>query len=356
MPSLGVYKRILYLSGWASQVLFITYTIIEGLVGPVLVHNLDHAFTGCVQKDIVSVRLGIRGVIHYIYNHRRFGWACACAQSRPCLHRLCTKGCCMGQVGHQGCYSLHIQSSMVWLGLCLCTISTMPSLVVYKGILYRSGWASGVLFITYTIIDGLVGPVLVHNLDHAFTGCVLKDIVSVRFGIRGVIHYIYNHRRFGWACACAQSRPCLHWLCKKGYCIGQVGHQGCYSLHIQSSTVWLGLCLCTISTMPSLAVYKEILYRSGWASGVLLITYTIIDGLVGPVLVHNLDHAFTGCVQKDIVLVRLGITGVIHYIYNHQGFGWACACAQSRPCLHPLCTKGFCMGQVGRHGCYSLHI
>ena len=69
----------------------------------------------------------------------------------------------------------------------------MPSLVVYKGILYRSGWASRVLFITYTIIEGLVRPVLGHNLDHAFTGCVQRGIVSVRLGITGVINYIYNH-------------------------------------------------------------------------------------------------------------------------------------------------------------------
>ena len=39
---------------------------IKGLVGPVLVHNLDHAFTRCVQKDFVSVMLGVMGVIHYI--------------------------------------------------------------------------------------------------------------------------------------------------------------------------------------------------------------------------------------------------------------------------------------------------
>ena len=196
------------------------------------------------------------------------------------------------------------------MGLCSCTISTMPSLVVYKGILYRSGWASQVSFITCIIIEGLVWPVQLHNLDHAF-----RD-----------------------------------WLCTQGYCIGQVGRHRCHSLHIQSLRVWSGLRLCTISTMPSLVVYKGILYRSCWASQVLFITYTIIEGLVGPVLVHNLDHAFTGCVQKNIVSVRLGITGVIHYIYNHQGFGWACACAQSRPCLHPLCTKGFCIGHVGRHG------
>ena len=69
----------------------------------------------------------------------------------------------------------------------------MPSLVVYKGILYRSGWASQVLFITYTIIEGLVVPAPVHNLDHAFTGCVQRDIVSVRLGVTGVIHYIYNY-------------------------------------------------------------------------------------------------------------------------------------------------------------------
>ena len=176
-------------------------------------------------------------------------------------------------------------------------------------ILYRSGWASKVFFITYTIIEGLVGLVLVHNLDHAFTGCVQNDIVSVRLGIKGVFHYMYNHRGFSWACACAQSRPCLHWLCTKGYCIGQVGRHRCYSLHIQSLRVWLGLCLCTISTMPSLVVYKVVLYRSGWASQVLFITYTIIEGLVGLVLVHNLDHAFTGCVQKGYCIGQVGHHG-----------------------------------------------
>ena len=117
----------------------------------------------------------------------------------------------------------------------------MPSLVVYKTIMYRSGRASKVFFITCIIIEGLVGPVQLHNLDHAFTGCVQKDIVSVRLGVTGVIHYIYNHQGFGWACACAQSRPCLHWLCTKGYCIGQVGHHRCYSLYIQSLRVRSGL-------------------------------------------------------------------------------------------------------------------
>ena len=116
-----------------SYIYFFTYTIIESLVGPVLGHNLDHAFTVCVQKDIVLVRLGITGVIHYIYNHQGFGWVCACAQSRPCLHRLCTKRFCIGQVGRHGCYSLHIQSLRVGSGLGLCSISIMPSLVVYKG-------------------------------------------------------------------------------------------------------------------------------------------------------------------------------------------------------------------------------
>ena len=48
---------------------FFTYTIIGVLVWPAHVLNPDHAFTGCVQKDIVSVRLGIKGVIHNIYNH-----------------------------------------------------------------------------------------------------------------------------------------------------------------------------------------------------------------------------------------------------------------------------------------------
>ena len=75
MPSLVVYQGILYRSGWASQVLFITYTIIEGQVG-----------------------------------------------------------------------------------LGLCSILTMPSLVVYKG--YR---ASRVLFFTYTIIEGFIEPEHMRN-------------------------------------------------------------------------------------------------------------------------------------------------------------------------------------------------
>ena len=126
------------------------------------------------------------------------------------------------------------------------------------------------LFFTYTIIEDLVGPVLVHNLDHAFTGCVQKDIVSVRLGIKDVFHYMYNHRVFGWACAVAQSRPCLHWLCTKGYCIGQVVCHRCYSL------------------------------------------VTIIEGLAGPAPVHNLDHAFTGCVQR--ILYRSGWASQVLFI------------------------------------------
>ena len=169
----------------------------------------------------------------------------------------------MVEIGHHRCYSLHTQSSKVRTGLRLCSFSTMPKLVVYKGysghvrqnmcyfftytiigvsvgpghmlnpdhaytgcvqrILYRSRWASRVLFITYTIIEGLVRPAPVHNLDHAFTGCVQKDIVSVRLGITGVIHYIYNHCGSGRACASAQFPPGHHWL-NTIYSIGLLRH------------------------------------------------------------------------------------------------------------------------------------
>ena len=166
--------------------------------------NLDHAFTGCVQRILYWSKLGITGVIHYIHNHRRSGQAYACAQSRPCQYWLCTKdivvmygntcaifshikslgfrsglrmcsfptmpslavykGYRIGHDGRQRCKLLHIQSLRVWSGLLLCAISIMPSLVVYKRILYRSGWASQVLFIIYTIIEGQVGLGLCSNL------------------------------------------------------------------------------------------------------------------------------------------------------------------------------------------------
>ena len=141
------------------------------------------------------------------------------------------------EIGPHRCYSLHTQSSKARTGLRLCSISTMPILVVYKG---YSGHVRQYMcyFFTYTIIGVSVGSAHVLNPDHHWL-CT-KDIVSVTMGVTGVIHYIYNHWGFGRACP-----------------------------------------------------------------------------------VHNLDHAFTGCVQKDIVLVRFGITGVIHYIYNHWGSGRA---------------------------------
>ena len=163
------------------------------------------------------------------------------------------KGYSIGRNWASQVFSLHTQSSKVRSGRRLCSISTMPILVVYKEysghvrqymcyfftntiigdsvgpahvlnpddaftgcvqrISYRSQWASRVLFITYTIIEGLVGPAHVLNPDHAFTGCV-----------------------------------------------------------------------------------QRISYRPGWASQVLFITYTIIEDQVGPAPVLSLDHAFTGCV------------------------------------------------------------
>ena len=76
---------------------------------------------------------GITGVIYYIYSHCGFGRACASAQSRPSLH-------------------------------CLKMVNMVE------------GWhgASLVLFITCTIIEGLVGPAHVRSLYHACTGCIQK--------------------------------------------------------------------------------------------------------------------------------------------------------------------------------------
>ena len=144
----------------------------------------------------------------------------------------------MVEIGHHRCYSLHTQSSKVRTGLRLCSFSTMPKLVVYKG---YSGHVRQYMcyFFTYTIIGVSVGPAHVLNPDHAFTGCVQRISYRSRWASRVL------------------------------------------SLHIQSLRVWSGLLLCTISIMPSLVVYKRILYRSGWASQVLFITYTIIEGQVG---------------------------------------------------------------------------
>ena len=49
----------------------------------------------------------------------------------------------------------------------------------------------------------------------------------------------------------------------------------------------------------------------------LFITYTINGGLLGPALLRNLDQAITGFVQRIIILVILGNTCAIFYIYNH---------------------------------------
>ena len=113
---------------------------------------------------------------NYMYNHWGFGWACACAQSRPCLHWLCTK-------------DIVVTLSESWSFTC-------------------------------------------------------------------VILYIYNHWGSGRACASAQFPPGLHWL-NTIYSIGLVRHYGCYSLHIQSIGVCSALRFCSISTMPSLVLYKE---------------------------------------------------------------------------------------------------
>ena len=174
--------------------------------------NLDHAFTGCVQKDFVSVRLGVTGVIHYIYNHWGLGWGWACAQSRPCLHWLCTKDIVLVEIRHHRCYSLHTQSSKVRTGLRLCSISTMPILVVYIGYSGHVRQYMCYLF-TYTIIWVFGRACACAQSRPCLHWLCTKDIVSVMMGVTGVIHYIYNNWGFGRVCACAQSRSCLHWLC-----------------------------------------------------------------------------------------------------------------------------------------------
>ena len=107
------------------------------------------------------------------YSHWGFGRAWACAVSTipsPVVYKRILN---LSGWAH-GCYSLHIQSLRVRSGLGLCSISIMPSLVVYKGYSTGQNWASQVLFIPYTIIEGQVRPKPVLNLDHAFIGCVQR--------------------------------------------------------------------------------------------------------------------------------------------------------------------------------------
>ena len=139
---------------------FSLYRIIEGLVGPAHVRNLDHALTGMgnhrrlfaawfhrlCTKDTTVMREswhGITGVIYYIYSHCGFGRACASAQSRPSLHCLimvnmvegwhrASLACSKVGTGHHWCYLLHVQLLRAWSGQRMCAFSTMPALVVYK--------------------------------------------------------------------------------------------------------------------------------------------------------------------------------------------------------------------------------
>ena len=163
----------------------------------------------------------------------------ACAKSRSCLHWLCTMDKVLVEIGHHRCYSLHTQSSKARTGLRLCSISTMPILVVYKG---YSGHVRQYMcyFFTYTIIGVLVGSAHVLNPDHAFTGCVQRISYRSRWASR--VLFITNTIIEGLVgpvlCTISIS---FHWLCTKGYCIGQVWHHRCYSLHIQSLRVRSGL-------------------------------------------------------------------------------------------------------------------
>ena len=153
----------------------------------------------------------------------------------------------------------------------------MPSLVVYKGYSIGRNWASQVLFITYTIIEGQDRPTPVLNLDHANTGCVQRVMLGNTCAIFSHIKSLGF--RSGLRMCSIPTMPSL--AVYKGYRIGHDGRHGCKLLHIHSLRVWSGLLLCAISIMPSLVVYKRILYRSGWASQVLFIIYTIIEGQVG---------------------------------------------------------------------------
>ena len=86
---------------------------------------------------------------------------------------------------HHWRYLLHIQSLRFWSSLRICSVSTKPALLDngkhggrlaqgITGMLESRHGASLVLFITYTIIEGLVGPAHVRILYHACTGCIQK--------------------------------------------------------------------------------------------------------------------------------------------------------------------------------------
>ena len=161
------------------------------------------------------------------------------------------KGYRIGHDGRHGWYSLHIQSLRVWSGLLLCTISTMPSLVVYKRILYRSGWASQVLFITYTIIEGQVGLGLCSILTMpslvVYKGYRASRVLFFTYTIiEGFIEHEHMRNR-----------------------ISLVGHH------------WLRTKDIVLAMLTSLALF---------------ITYKIFGGIVGRV--RGLVHALTGCVQR----------------------------------------------------------
>ena len=199
--------------------------------------NLDHAFTGCVQWIKYWSKLGLTGVIHYIHNHRRPGQAYACAQSRPCQYWLCTKDIVV-MLGNTCAIFSHIQSLGFRSGLHMCSIPTITGCV--QRISYRSRWASRVLFITYTIIEGLVGPVL----------CTISIMLSL----------VVYKRILYWSGLASQVLFITYTIIE-----GQVG-----------------LGLCSILTMPSLVVYKG--YRS---SRVLFFTYAIIEGFIEPEHMRN---------------------------------------------------------------------
>ena len=86
---------------------------------------------------------------------------------------------------HHWRYLLHIQSLRFWSSLRICSVSTKPALLDngkhggrlaqgITGMLENRHGASLVLFITCTIIEGLVGPAHVRILYHACTGCIQK--------------------------------------------------------------------------------------------------------------------------------------------------------------------------------------
>ena len=93
--------------------------------------------------------------------------------------------------GHHWCYLLHIQLLRVWSGLRLCTILTMPSLVVYEG--YRIGHDGRHGCYSLLKQSLSVGSGLHLCSISTMPSLVVYEGYHTDQGITGVIYYIYNH-------------------------------------------------------------------------------------------------------------------------------------------------------------------